>query len=243
MPFLEIDFFRRRQSCRCSALRGLVRLRDTPAPFGDVANRGRPCVPGLFWSPSGHYHCRGRHCAAGRHPVGVSEIAGLNRLVPLQALAAVVSACSCWSSSFRSVADDSRWNVKPFCLGLAGAFVPLSLFRCPVVQSHREDAQHAKGFVAASVVPLLALSTTRSRDWASKSASPSGRPFIPQRCWFRNLLAVHGRGRLLRSLISGGEWGRALQIALGFVAVMASAFLPFRVRCGPNAGARRQTLL
>lgn len=161
--------------------------------------------------------------------LGVSEIAGLNRLVPLQALAAVVFGLLLLEQFFRSVADDSRWNVKPFCLGLAGAFVyDLYLYSDALLFNRiDEDARSIRGFVAASVVPLLALSTTRSRDWASKIR-------LSQRAAFHSatllisgiyLLFMAGVGYYVRYF--GGEWEQALQIALGFVAVMALGVLAF----------------
>jgi putative PEP-CTERM system histidine kinase len=130
---------------------------------------------------------------------------------------------------FRNVAVDSRWNIKPLCLGLAGAFLfDLYLFSDALLFARLDaDAVGVRGFVHALVVPLLAVSAVRSRDWARKIR-------LSQKVVMHTttlltvggyLLFMAGIGYYVRYF--GGEWGRALQLALFFAALLALAVLAF----------------
>jgi putative PEP-CTERM system histidine kinase len=128
---------------------------------------------------------------------------------------------------FRSVADDSVWNIKPLCLGLGGQLVfDVYLFSEALMFNRLDpDAFAVRGFVHAMTVPLLLLATLRSRDWTTKIR-------LSQRAAFHSatllmaglyLLFMAGVGYYVRYF--GGEWGRALQLALVFAAVLGLGVL------------------
>jgi putative PEP-CTERM system histidine kinase len=128
---------------------------------------------------------------------------------------------------FRSVADDSVWNIKPLCLGLGGQLVfDVYLFSEALMFNRLDpDAYAARGFIHAITVPLLLLATLRSRDWTTKIR-------LSQRAAFHSatllmaglyLLFMASVGYYVRYF--GGEWGRALQLALVFAAVLGLGVL------------------
>ena len=130
---------------------------------------------------------------------------------------------------FRSVPEDERWHIKPLCLGLAGAFVfDLYLFAEALLFNRVEaDAWSVRGFVHALVVPLMAVSTIRNRDWTSRIT-------LSRRMVFHStavvavgvyLLFMAAAGYYVRYF--GGTWGRALQVAFLFAAVLALVAMAF----------------
>lgn len=130
---------------------------------------------------------------------------------------------------FRSVAADSRWNVKPFCLGLAAVFAfDLYLYSDALLFGRIDvDAVSIRGYAAALVVPLLGLSSNRNRDWIFRIR-------MSQKAVFHSLtllasglylLFMAGVGYYVRYF--GGDWGRALQVGLVFVAFLGLCLLAF----------------
>ncbi|KAB2926769.1 MAG: PEP-CTERM system histidine kinase PrsK [Dechloromonas sp.] len=128
---------------------------------------------------------------------------------------------------FRGVAEDSVWNVKPLCLGLAGQLIfDIYLFSDALMFNRLDqDAFAVRGFIHAMTVPLLFMATLRSRDWTSKIR-------LSQRAAFHSatllmaglyLLFMAGVGYYVRYF--GGEWGRALQLALVFAAILGLGVL------------------
>ena len=108
-------------------------------------------------------------------------------------------------------------------LGLAGTFLfDLYLFSQSVLFSSPDtDAASIRGAVHALMVPLLLLSTTRRRDWIAalrvsrKAAFHSATLLIAG----AYLIFISAVGYYVRYF--GGEWGRALQLGLVFVALVA----------------------
>jgi putative PEP-CTERM system histidine kinase len=130
---------------------------------------------------------------------------------------------------FRNLPEDERWNIKPLCLGLAGAFVfDLYLFAEAVLFNRVEaDAWAVRGLVQALVAPLIAVSTIRNRDWISRVT-------LSRRMVFHStavvaigvyLLFVAAAGYYVRYF--GGTWGGALQVALLFAALLALGAMAF----------------
>ena len=123
---------------------------------------------------------------------------------------------------FRNLQEDSLWNAKPLCLGLAGAFLfDLYLFSHSVLfNSIDTDALGIRGAVHALVVPLLLLSTTRRKDWVSKLRLSRKAAFHSATLLIAGayLLFISAVGYYVRYF--GGEWGRALQLGLVFVALV-----------------------
>ncbi len=92
------------------------------------------------------------------------------RTLILHGLAEAVMGLILVEQLFRSVAEDSRWNVKPLCLALLVQFVfDVYLFSDAMMFGQIDgDALSVRGFVHAMTEPLLMLTTERSKDWASK---------------------------------------------------------------------------
>jgi len=128
---------------------------------------------------------------------------------------------------YRNVPADWLWNVKPLCLGLAGVFVfDLYFYADAVLFSRMDDeAWSIRGAVHGLVMPLLALSVSRGRDWAARIR-------LSQKLVLHTAtLTMAGCYLLFISTVAyyvryfGGDWGRALQLALVFVALMAFGIL------------------
>lgn len=149
------------------------------------------------------------------------------RTMVYQGLAEAVAGLILVEQLFRTVAEDSRWNVKPLCLALLFQFgFDIYLFSDGVMFNHLDgDAITVRGFVHATTIPLLMLSTERSRDWTSRIR-------ISQKVAFHSftllasgiyLLFMAGVGYYVRYF--GGEWGRAFQLALVFAAMLGLGVL------------------
>jgi len=149
------------------------------------------------------------------------------RTLILHGLAEAVMGLILVEQLFRSVAEDSRWNVKPLCLALLVQFVfDVYLFSDAMMFGHIDgDALSVRGFVHAMTVPLLMLTTERSKDWASKIRLSQKAAFHSVTLLFSGiyLLFMAGIGYYVRYF--GGEWGRALQLALVFAAILLLGIL------------------
>lgn len=155
----------------------------------------------------------------------VTEQAG--RTAHYQAVLMIVLGLILVEQLFRNVTEDSRWNLKPLCLGLTGLFVfDLYLYSDALMFGRIDaDAFSVRGMVNALVTPLLVMSSIRSHDWTSKIR-------ISQKAAFHSasllgagtyLLLMSGVGYYVRYF--GGDWGRALQLGLLFAALLGLVFL------------------
>jgi len=128
---------------------------------------------------------------------------------------------------FRAVSEDSIWNIKPLCLGLAGQFAfDIYLYSDALMFNRVDgDAISIRGLIHAITIPLLLLATLRSRDWRSKI-------HLSQKAAFHSatliiagvyLLFIAGVGYYVRYF--GGDWGRALQLAIVCAAIMGLGIL------------------
>ncbi|HNC53085.1 MAG TPA: PEP-CTERM system histidine kinase PrsK [Accumulibacter sp.] len=130
---------------------------------------------------------------------------------------------------FRNVSPDFRWSIKPLCLGLGGVFLfDLYLFSDALLFNRVDvDAFSIRGFAHALGLPLVALSAIRSHDWKRRLV-------MSQRVALQSatllivgayLLFMAAAGYYVRFF--GGEWGRALQLALLFAALLVLVGLTF----------------
>ena len=148
--------------------------------------------------------------------LGISGLGDASRLILFSSMASSVFALVLLEQMFRNVTEDSRWNVKPLCLGLAGAFLfDLYLFSQAVLFSRVDaDALSIRGAVHALIVPLLMLSIARRSDWISKIR------LSPKAAFHSATLLIAGVYLIFISSVGyyvryfGGEWGRALQLGL-----------------------------
>lgn len=176
--------------------------------------------------------------------LGVSFVFPPQRLALFDSLAMAVFAMVLVEQLFRNVAADWMWSIKPLCLGLGGAVLfDLYLYSDALLFNRIDvDAFSIRGFVHALVVPLVALSTVRSRDWKKKIV-------LSQRAALQSatlvavgvyLLFVAAAGYYVRYF--GGDWGRPFQLAvlfaallmLGVLALSGSMRARFRVLVGKH---------
>jgi putative PEP-CTERM system histidine kinase len=128
---------------------------------------------------------------------------------------------------FRNLAEDSRWNAKPLCLGLLCVFgFDIYLYSYAALFSRLDlDAAQIRGAVHTLAVPLLFVAASRRADWLAKIQVSRAAVFHSA-----TLLLVGGY-LLFISLLGyyvrfvGGEWGRALQLGLLAVALVFLSLL------------------
>ena len=144
------------------------------------------------------------------------------RLVLFSSMALPVFSLVLVEQLFRNATEDSRWNVKPLCLGLAGAaFFDVYLYSQGVLFNRLDvDAVSIRGAVHTLMVPLLLLASTRRNDWISKIQISRKAAFHSATLLIAGLylLFVSSIGYYVRYF--GGEWGRALQLVLVFFALL-----------------------
>jgi len=154
--------------------------------------------------------------------LNISAVGDLSRLILLSAMAMPVLAMVLLEQVFRNATDDSRWNIKPLSLGLAGTFLfDLYLFSQAVLFNHPdEDALSIRALIHALMLPLLILSSTRRSDWLAKVR------LSPKAAFHSATLLMAGVYLLFISAVGyyvryfGGDWGRALQLGLVFFALV-----------------------
>lgn len=126
---------------------------------------------------------------------------------------------------FRNQGDATRWNAKPVCLALGFVFVfDLYCSSEAVLLGGFDDSTLAiRGVVHAMAIPLLALATRRDDRWVGKIQVSRSAAFYSAAVLLVGtyLLFVSGVGYYVRYF--GGSWGRALQLALLFAALLILA--------------------
>ncbi len=151
------------------------------------------------------------------------------RIILMISMTAPVWALVLLEQVFLNVTEDSRWNIKPLGLGLAGVFLfDLYLFSQAVLFNRLDgDALSIRGAVHSLVVPLLLLSISRRSDWVS------GVRLSPKAAFHSATLLIAGVYLMFISAVGyyvryfGGEWGSALQLALFFLALVILMVLVF----------------
>ncbi|RTL46538.1 MAG: PEP-CTERM system histidine kinase PrsK [Burkholderiales bacterium] len=160
--------------------------------------------------------------AADSLPVGA-----LARPQALAALAIAVLGLVIVEQMLRNATGDARWNAKPVCLGLGAIFV-FDLFinsQAALFQHFDGDAVSVRALVHAAAVPLLYVASRRHADWLGKLHVSRAAVFHSATLLLVGayLLVVAGVGYYVR--YTSGDWGRALSVALVFVALVALALL------------------
>jgi putative PEP-CTERM system histidine kinase len=127
----------------------------------------------------------------------------------------------------RNSTADARWNAKPVCLGLGAIFV-FDLFigsQAALFERFDGDAISVRSLVHAAAVPLLYVASRRHADWLGKLHVSRAAVFQSATLLLVGayLLIVAGVGYYVR--YTGGHWGRALSVALVFVALVALTLL------------------
>ena len=127
----------------------------------------------------------------------------------------------------RNVSEDQRWNAKPVCLGLGAIFV-FDLFvysQSALFSNFDGDALSIRAAVHGAALPLLFIASRRHADWLVRLHLSRAAVFHSA-----TLLLVGGYLLLISALgyyvrYTGGDWGRAVQMAMVFVALLALAML------------------
>lgn len=152
----------------------------------------------------------------------ISVFGQASRSILFSAMASAVFGLVLLEQVFRNVTEDSRWNIKPLCLGLFSAFVfDLYVFSEAVLFNRLDaDALSIRGTVHTLVVPLLLLSMSRRSDWISKIRISPKAAFQTATLLMAGLylIFISSVGYYVRYY--GGEWGRALQLGLVFFALV-----------------------
>ncbi|MBL8399721.1 MAG: PEP-CTERM system histidine kinase PrsK [Candidatus Accumulibacter sp.] len=160
---------------------------------------------------------------------GIDLVVPSQRVVLFVSLAMTVFGLVLVERLFRNVSPDFRWSIKPLCLGLGGVFLfDLYLYSDALLFNRVDsDAFSIRGFAHAMGLPLVALSAIRSHDWKRRLV-------MSQRAALQSvtllivgiyLLFMAAAGYYVRFF--GGEWGRALQLALLFAALLVLVGLTF----------------
>ncbi|MBL8394715.1 MAG: PEP-CTERM system histidine kinase PrsK [Candidatus Accumulibacter sp.] len=160
---------------------------------------------------------------------GIDLLGSSQRLTLFASLAMSVYGLVLVERLFRNVSPDFRWSIKPLCFGLGGVFLfDLYLYSDALLFNRIDaDAFSIRGFAHALGLPLVALSAIRSHDWkrrlvmSQRAALQSATLLIVG----TYLLFMAAAGYYVRFF--GGEWGRALQLALLFAALLVLAVLTF----------------
>lgn len=154
--------------------------------------------------------------------LGVNLAMSLQRLGLFNSLAMAVLVLVLLELLFRTVSRDSRWTIKPLCIGLGGAVVfDLYLYSDALLFNVIDiDAFSIRGFVHALVVPLVTISSVRNHNWKkgivlSQRAALQSVALVAVGAY---LMFMAAAGYYVRFF--GGEWGRAVQIALLFAALL-----------------------
>lgn len=130
---------------------------------------------------------------------------------------------------FRNQGEETRWNAKPVCLGLACVFGFDVYMHSDALMFGRldEDAVDIRGAIHSLSVPLLFIASRRHQRWIGKLQVSRTAAFYSAALLLAGgyLLFMAAIGYYVRFF--GGSWGRALQLALivGAVVVLAGLVL------------------
>ncbi|MBN8779358.1 XrtA/PEP-CTERM system histidine kinase PrsK [Thiobacillus sp.] len=130
---------------------------------------------------------------------------------------------------YRSTRPEDRWAIKFLCLGLGGLFVYDFYLYANAALFNAMDAQvwAARGYVAALVTPLIAVSAARNPEWAAPVGLSRSMAFHTASLLAAGiyLLLMASAGYYLR--LFGGEWGNVVQTIFIFAAAMLLVLLMF----------------
>jgi hypothetical protein len=127
----------------------------------------------------------------------------------------------------RNVPATDRWGLKPLTLGLGASFCfDLYLFAEAFLFKRLDmDAWNVRGLVNLLTLPLIAMSTSRTKAWNIKVTVSRHIVFHSTALLVTGLylLGIAGAGYYLRYF--GGSWGAALQIVLLFAGILFLALV------------------
>lgn len=165
---------------------------------------------------------------------GAVSVAVGERLLLLSSMALPVLGLVLTEQLFRNIPEDSRWSVKPLCLGLVCLFAfDLYIYsQAALFGAFDQDAFSVRGAVHALAVPPLLVASLRQADWRTQLQVSHRAGFFSAALLLAGgyLLLVSAIGYYVRYF--GGSWGRALQLAViaAAVALLAALLLSGSVR-------------
>ncbi|MDY0747221.1 PEP-CTERM system histidine kinase PrsK [Paucibacter sp. R3-3] len=149
------------------------------------------------------------------------------RMAAFAALAQAVMGLVLVEQLLRNTSADMRWNAKPVCLGLGAIFLfDVFVFsQAALFQTYDGDALSIRAAAHSMAVPLLYLASRRQTNWMGKLHVSRAAVFHSASLLLVGayLLLISGVGYYVR--YTGGEWGRALQLVLSFLALIALVVL------------------
>jgi putative PEP-CTERM system histidine kinase len=159
-------------------------------------------------------------------PPGVPDLGQpLHQLGFVSALALAIFGLTLVEQCYRRTPAGHRWHVRPLLLALGGLLVYDVVLFSDALLFRSLDVQlwSARGFAQALTVPLMLLTLKRTRDWSfelsvSRGVLAGSTALLAVGGY---LILMAGAGFLLREL--GGSWGRALESALVFAALLLLA--------------------
>ncbi len=185
---------------------------DGPVSVLAVARRLGP----LAWASGVLWLAGAGLLAASMFNAGSAEVAQLQQLWLLSALGMPVLGLVLVEQLFRNLPENTRWNAKPACLGFATVFLfDLYHYSMAVLFGGFDpDAGHMRGLVHALALPLIFLAFRRRVDWIGRLQVSRTAVFYSASLLLAGgyLLFVAALGYTVRAL--GGDWGRAMQLAL-----------------------------
>lgn len=150
------------------------------------------------------------------------EVNSLDRPIAFASLALAVLGLMLVEQLLRNIKGDARWSAKPVCLAMGGIFAfDLYTFSQEALFSHFDgDAIGIRPAVHSIAVPLLYIASRRHKDWISRLHLSRVAVFHSATLLMAGayLLLVSAVGYYVR--FTGGDWGRALQLALMVVGLL-----------------------
>jgi len=123
---------------------------------------------------------------------------------------------------WRRTPEHARWGIKPLAIGLAGVLAfDVFLYSDAMLFRHLDPAfWAARGVVHALVIPFVAVATARNTAWTVDLHLSRGAVFHSTALLASGayLLVVAGAGYWVRFF--GGSWGKTLQVAFVFAALL-----------------------
>jgi len=173
-------------------------------------------------------------CSAQLVSIGVLAIEGFadeptQKISIAATLVAAVLGLVLVEQLYRGMPAESRWGLKPLCLGLAAVYMFELYVSSDAFLFGRTDGDmwSVRGVAHALVLPLIALSGARNPSWSLRMSLSREAVFHSTALAVAGLylLTVASAGYYVRYF--GGEWGRALQATLLFGALVLLAVFFF----------------
>lgn len=162
------------------------------------------------------------------------DVTGMAGALPIQPvigawLAHAVVGLMLVEQLYRGMPAVSRWGLKPLCLALAAGYIfELYLFADALLFSRIDvDVWATRGIAHALLIPLIALAGTRSPSWTLRMSVSREMVFHSTALAGAGLYLMVIAGAAYYVRYFGGDWGRALQMALLFAGLVLLGALLF----------------